>query len=215
MRNLCWISLFVFLLHGCGPVKPGGLHRLREGMPPPARITAPVFPLDSGVLFKAAIDIRKHHLSGLLLVKRVMPAGSASPSTRAVFMNEVGMTFFDLELGTDSTRIVHCFGPLNRKGFISILDASLRALTWQGLPENPLFYDQPKENRYVAAGKYRKFNAWQSYSAGRDTLVAAAVKSGPADGVSVSFGNYSGGFPSRIVIENPLTGMVMTLRKVK
>lgn len=53
-------------------------------------------------LYKASIEVTGHRLSGLLLIKS-MP----DSSWRAVFTNEAGVTFIDMEFRKDGTFIVH------------------------------------------------------------------------------------------------------------
>lgn len=73
--------------------------------------------LASGSLYHASVDVTGHHLSGLLLMKQ-MP----DSTWRAVFTNEAGVTFVDMELRADGTFKVHqVVGQLDRKPVLTTL----------------------------------------------------------------------------------------------
>lgn len=74
-------------------------------------------------LFTGAVDIKKHHLTGFLLIKKM-----EDDSYRIVFTNQVGMTFFDFEVKQNSFRVVYCFESLNRKALLRIFEKDFRLL---------------------------------------------------------------------------------------
>jgi len=104
MKHLFFASILMLSLAGCVQLKPGKV--TRHDAPIPADSVA--FSWFSGnfdkALFRGSLDIRKHHLSGLYLVKKMDSAGY-----RIVFTNQVGITFFDLGLRNDSLGVVYCF----------------------------------------------------------------------------------------------------------
>ena len=74
-------------------------------------------------LFQGSFDISKHHISGLFFIKR-MP----EKTFRIVFTNELGMKFFDLEIG-NTVFIVHfCYPSLNKKALLKLLGNDFRLL---------------------------------------------------------------------------------------
>lgn len=74
-------------------------------------------------LFKGTFDISKHHLSGLFFIKRTSPG-----SVRIMFSNEMGMTFFDVELNGDEFIIHSCFPSLNKASLMKMLSNDFRLL---------------------------------------------------------------------------------------
>jgi hypothetical protein len=186
-------------------------------------------------MFKATLDIKKHHLTGLLIVKRmdsavplVLPEGiTSSPAPdrkargdsqkvyRVVFMNEIGMTFFDLEIKTDSFNVISSFESLNKKALMNIFETDFRILTWAGPLKTKNTYRRQDTQNLVISGKAGKYQTWQTFSPGGDTLYTFAAKSTIADPVIIQFENYSEGFPLKITLENPFIGMKLTLRKLK
>ncbi len=78
--------------------------------------------------FTASIDVRGHHLSGLLLIKQ-MPDGS----DRIVFTNELGVSFFDFEFSDTGFRVVQVIDKLNIKAVINTLKQDFELLLLRGL----------------------------------------------------------------------------------
>ncbi|MCX6279682.1 MAG: hypothetical protein NT004_16530, partial [Bacteroidetes bacterium] len=122
MKNLLFVSIcFIIILTGCISVKPKGIKPSGENQIQHKAI--PILFVNS--LFKATLEIKKHRLTGLLLIKRMDSAVEGISSKgrvyRIVFTNEIGMTFFDLELSRDSGKMISCFASFNKKAFIKIL----------------------------------------------------------------------------------------------
>jgi hypothetical protein len=134
---------------------------------------------------------------------------------RVAFMNEIGMTFFDLELKPDSFRVVSCFASLNKKALIRIFETDFSILIRDDTLKNQKTYRQQGTNNRVISGVAGKYHYWQTYSHLGDTLIRTAAKSTIADPVIVSFDQYSDGLPLKITIENPFIGMKLSLRKLK
>jgi len=78
--------------------------------------------------FTASIDVQGHHLSGLLLLKR-MPDGS----DRIVFTNELGVTFFDFEFSAGDFKVIHVIDKLNVTAIINTLKQDFELLLLSGL----------------------------------------------------------------------------------
>ncbi len=221
----------LLLIAGCVSIKPENLKRetleMRHESLDILRLTSHVF--------KATLDIKKHHLTGLLVIKRMdslftpPPAQkgntppAAPPQTgrgvcaatyRIVFVNEVGMTFFDLEMKADSFNVISCFASLNKKALMHIFETDFRILLWSGALKNENFYRQATTNNLVVLGKAGKYHAWQTYSAAGDTLYRIAARSNIADPAIITFDKYKDGFPLKIIIENPVIGMKLSFRKL-
>jgi hypothetical protein len=92
----------------------------------PRQIPYPTAIFDSSfekALYKGSLDISKHHLTGLFFLKRV-----SVNSVRIVFSNEMGMTFFDLELKGDDFIVHSCFPSLERASLLKLLKNDFRLL---------------------------------------------------------------------------------------
>ncbi|MFT3902806.1 MAG: hypothetical protein QM727_06510 [Niabella sp.] len=97
MRFLTFVSL-LFLLTGCAPKAYRHLQKA-DGDATCVQKFRPSFPR---VLYQASINVAGHQLSGLLLIKQ-MP----DSSTRIVFTNEAGYSFFDFEFSKNGEFAVH------------------------------------------------------------------------------------------------------------
>jgi len=74
-------------------------------------------------LYKGSMDISKHHLSGLFLLKRI-----SGNSIRIVFSNQMGINFFDFELRGDEFIVHYCFPSLEKKSLLKLLENDFRLL---------------------------------------------------------------------------------------
>jgi len=108
MRNSWFVSILILVAAGCVSIKPkevtrNASHLTMETDHPGDRflLARENTAMSRFVLFKAALDIKKHHLSGLLVIKRMdsiegtgISEHVVKPVYRIVFANEIGMTFF-------------------------------------------------------------------------------------------------------------------------
>ncbi|MCX6266717.1 MAG: hypothetical protein NTW16_05080 [Bacteroidetes bacterium] len=228
MKSLRSISIIALLIAGCVSIKPQHVTRDKsvtrdEGVTRHASRVTNFFSPATSHLFKATLDIRKHHLTGLLVVKRMDTLPPTPPQTgrgewpgiyRIVFMNEIGLTFFDLEMKTDSFKVISCFESLNKSALMKILETNFRMLTWSGPLKNETPYIQDGTKNIVRSGMAGKYKTWQTFSPSGDTLYTTSSKSNIFDPAIISFAKYSEGFPVKIILENPFIGMKMTLRKL-
>jgi hypothetical protein len=173
------------------------------------------------LLYKTSLDIKKHHLSGMLMIKKIavlvkdIEPGHMQPETltgdselfRIVFFNEIGMKYFDLELKRDSFTVISCFTSLNKKALLKIFETDFRMLLDQQTAENDGFYRQEETNMLVLKSRAGKYQTWKIYAPAGDTLLKTSAKSTIADPVFIYYPQYSGGLPSKISIENPVIGM--------
>ncbi|HLK31049.1 MAG TPA: hypothetical protein VKT28_20895 [Puia sp.] len=96
MRCLLFISS-LFFLQGCS-----SLYNNLQKTETDKTCLQKFKPKFSSALYSAKIDVVGKHLSGLLVIKK-MP----DSSTRIVFSNEMGFTFFDFEFQQDGNFVVH------------------------------------------------------------------------------------------------------------
>jgi hypothetical protein len=81
----------------------------------------PVVKNKSAAKFQTTIDVLKNHLSGILVVKQ-----TDSLTTRVVFITELGMKMFDLEMKSEEMSVVYVFEPLNKPQVISALKQNFK-----------------------------------------------------------------------------------------
>ena len=162
MRSLFFASIIlVIIFSGCASVKPKNLRPAEE-------LSAPVVNVNfEKVLFKATMEIRGTQITGLLFIKK-MP----DSEYRIVFSNEFGMTYFDLELQSDSFNVIYCFEPMNKKMLLSLLESDFRLLIDEGPSQNGKWYLQEHTNVMVYHVKHGKQRTWSSFSTNGDTLIS-------------------------------------------
>jgi hypothetical protein len=223
MRSLLSISFVAILVAGCVSVRPAHLTKLTS---PVTRHPSPVTcynPPSASQLFKATLDIKDHHLTGMMVIKRMeaiprvpAPGRPADEDSvyRVVFVSEVGMTYFDLELSTTEMKVISCFPSLNKKALFRIIETDLRVLLVKSPVETRAAYVQDSTRNLVFSGGTGKYKSWQIFSPAGDTLLSTRAKSTMADPVILTFSGYSDGFPIKILLENPFIGMKLALRKL-
>ena len=100
-------------------------------------------PVFSSALYKAEIDVTGKHLSGLLVIKK-MP----DSSTRAVFSNEMGVTFFDFQfLQNGSFTVFRIMKQLNKKPVIKTLRKDFELVFMECVRSAPAY--SLKDERYT------------------------------------------------------------------
>lgn len=127
LRNLVLSSLFTFFLNSCSVSLFTGYHRSGENAD---RLPVSWFKADTGYyLFNTDIDIMKNHFSGLTVIK---PSGN--DTCRVVFITEVGLKIFDMELYSSGRYKVHyIMSAVNKKPLIKILAEDMSTITMNGL----------------------------------------------------------------------------------
>lgn len=158
--------------------------------------------------FVARVDVVGKHLSGLLLVKEL-----EDRSTRLVFTNEVGVTFFDLEFLQDGRfEVKKIIEPLNRKVVIETFRDDFSLLL--GYPfKGDLKGWWNKEERYfgIANGKERTY-----FTTGSECDSLRSLEAGSARKLKVSI-TMNGGVqrrPERIIIRHHTFNMTITLNLI-
>ncbi|MCX6306962.1 MAG: hypothetical protein NT040_18505 [Bacteroidetes bacterium] len=215
--------ILLTFISGCISVKPEHLRRERQPGATAVSHAACYLPPDASHLFRATLDVKNKHISGLLGIKRTDTAPTApsgpgrvdeSAIYRIVLMNEAGMTLFDLELQAGSFKVISCFEPMHKKVLMDIFETDFRMLLGSGAIEPGKTYRQESTGQLVVSGSTGRYETWQTYSQTGDTLLITAAKSTIADPVIIAYGNYANGIPLKITITSPFIGMKIALRKL-
>ena len=127
IRNFALISIFL-LVAGCGPVPYSGLQKT-TGLNSCFGKLRPQF---TSVIYIASVNVTGHHLSGLLILKSM-----DDTTTRVLFTNEVGVTYFDFEFSKSGFRVVTCVDKMNKKPVINRLRDDLGLLLQHGFENVP------------------------------------------------------------------------------
>ena len=81
------------------------------------------------MIYKTSVDVVGKHISGLLVIKRLKDS-----STRIVFTNEMGFTFFDFGFPPDSGFKVYLIAPqMNKEALIRTLRKDFELLLFRNM----------------------------------------------------------------------------------
>jgi len=243
MKYSFFANLLIFIiLTGCQSVKPRNLSPATEPAssgssadavscllptdrrPLPAFFSSSVF---DKALYKAVLDIREHHITGLVFIKNIQDSGSRIPDSinsydssdsfhhaayRIVFSNEFGMTYFDIQVNEDNFLLNYCFEPLNKKTLWKILGTDFRLLFASEVVSAPeKRYIQNDSGYLVSRNNQGNLKRWDLYTPSGDTLVAVHGKSNMFDQTMISFTGYQNIVPARVVIVNPIVNLKFSL----
>lgn len=87
------------------------------------------------VVYKTSVDVIGKHISGLLVIKR-MPDNS----TRVVFTNEMGFSYFDFGFPSDSGFIVYFIMPqMNKEALVRTLRKDFELLLFRNMNNSKSF----------------------------------------------------------------------------
>ena len=208
MRSLFCASItIIIILSGCVSIKPKDLRPAEKLQATNCNLPTPVFSINfEKVLFKATMEIRGNEMTGLLFIKK-MPGSEY----RIVFSNEFGMTYFDLELQSDSSSVIYCFEPMNKKMLLNLLKSDFRLLIGGNPSLNGKWYMQEHTNHKVYHAKHGKQRIWSTFSAKCDTLLLKTASSNLFDRTTINYHAYIDEFPSKIQIQNPVINLDLNL----
>lgn len=203
MRSFALISILAFCF-GCSPSPYLDLTR-QELKTPCLKILEPRF---STVLYNAQVNVTGKHLSGLLLFKTM-----ADSTTRVIFTNEMGVTFFDFEFKNNGFRVVSCIDQMNKKVVINRLKSDIGLLIMNGINLNqPQVYTSGKEIYYMfRRGKEQVYYVTDSSCSALSRIETA---SGRHKKIIVNIAGYVSGMPDSVYLAHQSFEYNITLKKI-
>lgn len=142
-------SLLVFLFSGCAIHKYG--KPLNEPNSNYQKQIVPILEPAKSVKYKTTIDVLKNHLSGIVIAKQ-----TDSITSRIVFVTELGMKMFDLEIINDSVNAIFVFEPLNKPAIVNVLKESFKNMLLLNLKNKNVFKCNANNNETILAYKLNK-----------------------------------------------------------
>jgi len=122
MRSLPYLSIFtIFLLTSCTPVKKSQLSACPKGSYTAPLWSSPFLKGYEKALFHTTMDVKGNYLSGITIIKK-----TSDSSFHFTFANEIGITYFDLEIMKDNYHSVYIFEPMNKPAFLKIFFHDLK-----------------------------------------------------------------------------------------
>lgn len=106
-------------------------------------------------LYRATMDISKHHLSGFIFIKK-----NSDTSYRILFSNEFGMQIFDFEFLENEFIVHYCFPSLDQKSLLKLLDNDFRILLFSNLGIKKITEHKSGNKEYLSYKIKSKTGKW-------------------------------------------------------
>ena len=191
MRYLLFISC-LFILPGCSSLY-SNLQKTQTDI----NCLQKFKPGFTSALYSAKIDVTGKHLSGLVVIKK-MP----DSSTRIVFSNEMGITFFDFEFGKDGGfKVYNIIKQMDKKPLIKTLHKDFELVLMQNLG-NKESYSLKDSAFLFTAFPQTKGIYYYITDAGCNQLVKMERASKKKVVVEAIMQDYAGGMPDTIGISH-------------
>jgi hypothetical protein len=162
------------------------------------------------VVYKTSADVRKVHISGLLLIK-TMP----DSSVRIVFTNEMGFPFFDFGFGADTGFRVYQITPgMDKKYLITTLRKDFELILFRNMDSTSSFELRDSLLVYHAYPQPGGINYYITDILCKQLVkIQRASKKKPV--VEASFpGNVYGNVPDSILIRHLNFNFTISLKKI-
>ena len=161
-------------------------------------------------LYNTTVDVVGNHLSGLLLIKK-MP----DSSTRMVFSNEMGFSFFDFEFAADgSFKVYSIIKKLNKKSVIKTLQHDFELILMNNLDNSKASVRIKEGVTYFIFPQSKGFNYYITNQSG-DELVRLERASNKKTIVEAVMKNYINGIPDTIGISHKTFAFNIGLKRIE
>jgi hypothetical protein len=165
----------------------------------------PVFEKDfEKALYKGTLDIKKHHLTGLMLIKKF-----SDSSYRFVFNNEIGMKFLDLEFTAKAMIAHYCFPAMNKKAVMKLLETDFRILFFAMAVVKRAELLKTGDAEIVSFFVKKRDGKWIFTADEHKKLVSIDSKGKIIDKTRITLKPGKSQFPAGFHIENPTVGLVI------
>lgn len=199
------LSSCLFILLSCSPV-----HKQMQPARADVNLLQKFKPNFTVALYSTTVDVTGYHLSGLLLIKK-MP----DSSTRMVFSNEMGFTFFDFEFGADgSFKVYSIIKKMNKKSVIKTLQHDFELVLMNKLDINSVIVKANKDQHYFIFPQNKGYNYYITNAEGTE-LVRMERASNKKPIVEAVMHNYSNGIPDTIGISHKTFEFNIGLKRIE
>ena len=162
------------------------------------------------VLYNTTVDVVGNHLSGLLLIKK-MP----DSSTRMVFSNEMGFSFFDFEFKPDGDfKVYSIIKKLKKKSVIKTLQHDFELILMNNIDNSKAVVKTSEGLTYFIFPQRKGFNYYITNQSGSD-LVRMERASNKKAIVEAVMKNYINGIPDTINISHKTFEFNIGLKRIE
>ena len=204
IRNFALISLFI-LVAGCSPVPYSGLQKA-SGLNPCFEKLRPQF---TSVIYRASVNVTGHHLSGLLILKSM-----DDTTTRVLFSNEVGVTYFDFEFSKNGFRVVTCVDKMNKKAVVNRLRDDLGLLLQHGFEKfSPEMLQDGNDSFY----RFQRNKETVYYITDKECSILQRIEtiSGRKKKIQVNLTGTRGGMPDSVYLAHQSFEYNIALKQIE
>ncbi|MEN8121053.1 MAG: hypothetical protein ABFS35_11925 [Bacteroidota bacterium] len=186
------LSISLFFLNGCLNTKS----LTKEKNSTPSNISAVLGKGYNTALYKAKIDVRDKHFSGLFFFKKI--TGS---SFRIVFLSEIGLNLLDMEYKNSSFKIIRCQDFLNKKIILNTLKNDFKLLI--DVPPNNNKNDIYKNsNNQISLIKIKDNSKKYYYFCAPDKKISKIIQVDGFKHIEVLIQKYNNSLPQEIEINH-------------
>ena len=199
------LSSCLLLLFSCAPV-----HKQMQSATADVHVLQKFKPAFTVALYNTTVDVVGNHLSGLLLIKK-MP----DSSTRMVFSNEMGFSFFDFEFADDGKfKVYSITKQMNKKSVIKTLQHDFELILMNNLDNSKAVVKTNEGLTYFIFPQSKGFNYYITSQSG-DELVRMERASNKKTIVEAVMKNYQNGIPDTIGISHKTFEFNIGLKKIE
>lgn len=101
-------------------------------------------------IYRTNVKLYDNDFSGMIVIK------PQSNRHRIVFLNEIGMKFFDIEIMPDSFKVHYIFEPMNKKMFIKLLVSDFKFILMYSIGSEINYYQEKENESYFIKTKQKK-----------------------------------------------------------
>lgn len=199
------LSSSLFIVLSCSPA-----HQQMQSASADVNLLQKFKPAFTVALYNTTVDVVGNHLSGLLLIKK-MP----DSSTRLVFSNEMGFSFFDFEFAADGKFKVYSITKLmNKKSVIKTLQHNFELILMNNLDNSRASVRTKDGLIYFVFPKTKGFNYYITNKSG-DELLRMERASNKKTIVEAVMKDYIGGIPDTIGISHKTFEFNIGLKRIE
>ncbi len=199
------LSSSLFIVPGCSPA-----HQQMQSANADVSMLQKFKPAFTVALYNTTVDVVGNHLSGLLLIKK-MP----DSSTRMVFSNEMGFTFFDFEFAADGNfKVYSIIKKLDKKSVIKTLQHDFELVLMNNLDNSKATVRSKDGLIYFIFEQTKGFNYYITNQTG-DELVRMERASNKKTIVEAVMKNYIKGIPDTIGISHKTFEFNIGLKRIE
>lgn len=157
-------------------------------------------------LYKGSFDVYGRYLSGLLYLKPTQ-----EQSYRVVFLTEVGMKMFDVEVFKDDFKVHYALKYLDKKILWNLLEKDLRLLLTENLIGEKICFCNYQEQKMLRHRKKRTYYFFNE----DNTLKKIEKRSRFRSKMFVYLENHQNQYPTEIKVEHKGIDLNIKLRKIE